>query len=146
MNRLFHAGNIVLFGFGGMILFMSYLVFQCTQNPSVMVNKNYYEQELKYQNVIDATDNTLIYNDSLTMLKSADSVVFKIPNGINHLLTQASVQVYNQSDDTKDKVINFKKNETGIYAFKLGDLSQGNYQMILSMQSDSKSYYKKFNY
>lgn len=146
MKKLTHSGNIVLIGFGVMILFMTYLVYQCTQNPSVMVSKNYYEQELKYQDVIDAKANTEAFTDSLTMMKEEGQISFRIPEAINKDLTTASVLVYNRADDKKDRNIELKKSMDGIYAVSTKDWGQGNYELKLSIQSGEKAYYKEFNY
>lgn len=146
MKKLSHPGNIILIGFGVMVLFMSYLVYQCTQNPAVMVSNNYYEQELKYQDVIDAKENTVAYNDSLTMMKEEGQISFRIPDGINKDLTTASVMVYNRADDKKDRHIELKKSLDGIYAVSTKEWGQGNYELKLSIQSGDKAYYKEFNY
>jgi|JI6StandDraft_1071083.scaffolds.fasta_scaffold770879_1 nitrogen fixation protein FixH len=146
MKKILHAGNIVLVGFGAMILFMSYLVFQCTQNPSVMVSKNYYEQELKYQDIIDASANADFHKDSLTMNKQNGEVIFQIPNSINRDMKSASLQLYNRADDKKDRKIELTKNEQGLYSVNTTEWGQGNYQLKLSIQTDTKQYYKEFNY
>ena len=146
MKKLLHPGNIVLFGFGGMVLFMCYLVYQCTQNPSIMVSKNYYEQELKYQDLIDAKSNTVEYSDSMTIAKTEGKVVFRIPLSLNNKLTGASVKLYNRADDTKDRTIDLKKNEEGLYALNTSDWGKGNYQLKLSIHAGEKQYYKEFIY
>ncbi len=146
MKKIVHPGNIILAGFGGMILFMCYLVYSCTQNPSIMVSKDYYEQELKYQDLIDARSNTAMYSDSLTMNKTEGKIVFQIPLSLNKNLTEASVELYNRVDDTKDKTIDLKINEGGIYALNTSELKNGNYKVTLSIQAGEKKYSKEFNY
>ncbi len=146
MKKISHPGNIILMGFGGMVLFMCYLVYQCTQNPSVMVSNNYYEQELKFQDLIDAKTNTLPFTDSLIMNKESHQITFQIPLSINKEITKASVQLYNRADDKKDRTINLAKNEQGIYALNTIDWGKGNYELKLSIQTGTKQYYKEFNY
>ena len=146
MKKISHPGNIILVGFGGMVLFMCYLVYQCTQNPSVMVSNNYYEQELKFQDLIDAKTNTLPFTDSLIMNKESHQITFQIPLSINKEITKASVQLYNRADDKKDRTINLAKNEQGIYALNTIDWGKGNYELKLSIQTGTKQYYKEFNY
>lgn len=98
-----HAGNLILFGFGIMVLFIAGLVYECTQNPSVMVSNNYYEQELKYQDLIDARANAQSFNDSLLLIKNQGEVLFKIPKELNGLMQNLKIELYNTSDDKKDK-------------------------------------------
>ena len=111
-----------------------------------MVSKNYYEQELKYQDLIDAKSNTVEYSDSMTIAKTEGKVVFRIPLSLNNKLTGASVKLYNRADDTKDRTIDLKKNEEGLYALNTSDWGKGNYQLKLSIHAGEKQYYKEFIY
>ncbi len=146
MKNLFHAGNVILFGFGGMIVFMSYLVYQCILNPSVMVGDNYYQKELKYQEVIDAKNNTIPFSDSLILTKQNSSIIIQIPFSINHAMTKASLLAYNQADDKKDKSIDLAQNASGIYTIDTKSWGNGNYALKLSVQSGNRDYYMEFKY
>ena len=146
MKKIMHPGNLILVGFGGMVLFMCYLVYQCTQNPSVMVSQHYYEQELVYQDLINAKTNTLPYSDSLLMNRQQNTITFQIPLSINKEITKATVLLYNRADDKKDITILLEKNNDGLYAINTSDWGQGNYELKLSIQTEGKQYYKEFNY
>lgn len=146
MKKLMHAGNIILFGFGIMVLFIAGLVYECTQNPSVMVSNTYYEQELKYQDLIDARANAQSYNDSLLLIKNQGEVLFKIPKELNGLLQNLKIELYNTSDDKKDKNFVLQKNEEGIYKVNTSTWGSGSYLLKLHFTSGSKNYYKEFNY
>ncbi len=146
MKKISHPGNIVLIGFGGLILFMCYLVYGCTQNPSVMVSKNYYEQELKYQGLIDARTNTEIYSDSILLQKQQYEIIISIPSSLNKILTSANLQLYNYSDDKKDKTIHISLHEASLYTINTTQWGKGNYQLKLSMNSGTKQYYKEFTF
>lgn len=144
MKKFIHPGNIVLAGFSAMVLFMCYLVYQCNQHPSVMVSKNYYEQEMKYQDVIDAERNANTLSEPIQMEKGRGELVFHVPKELNESVTTAHVVVYNRADDTKDRTIQFNRREDGLYSIPLSELTKGNYEMKLSVSTLSKSYYKEF--
>ena len=144
--KLLHAGNVVLIGFGFMVVFMSYLVVRCTLNPSIMVSKNYYDEELKYQDNIDARNNTVAFSDSLTLTKSSNLLQISVPATINDQLSEISLKAYNQADDTKDKLVALNKNSEGVYQVNTSTWGKGNYKLKLSMVSNHKQYYKEFNY
>jgi len=146
MKKLMHAGNLILFGFGIMVLFIAGLVYECTQNPSVMVSNNYYEQELKYQDLIDARANAQSFNDSLLLIKNQGEVLFKIPKELNGLMQNLKIELYNTSDDKKDKNFVLQKNEEGIYKVNTSTWGSGNYLLKLHFTSGAKNYYKEFNY
>jgi hypothetical protein len=135
-----------MIGFGGMILFMSYLVFRCIQNPSVMVTKNYYEAELKYQDLIDARSNALEYNDSLTMERLPTEVIFYVPYVINKNLSEAHLEVYHKSNDQNDHSITLTKNDQGLYLVTTKDWQAGSYRLKLTLHTPEKNFYKEFPY
>ncbi|HPI54945.1 MAG TPA: FixH family protein [Chitinophagaceae bacterium] len=145
MKRFAHAGNVILFGFGAMVLFMTWLVFKCTQNPSMMVNDNYYEKELKYQDVIDARVNTDAYSDSLVMSTENKVLVFRIPASLNTTMEKASLDVYNKSDSKKDQQVGLEKNNDGVYTVNTQNWAAGSYTIKLSFSSQGKAFYKEFN-
>jgi len=146
MKKLMHAGNLILIGFGIMVLFIAGLVYECTQNPSVMVSDNYYEQELKFQDLIDARANAQRFNDSLLLIKNHGEVLFKIPKELNGLLQNLKIELYNTSDDKKDKNFVLQKNEEGIYKVNTSTWGSGSYLLKLHFTSGAKNYYKEFNY
>lgn len=145
MKRLAHAGNLILVGFGIMVLFMTWLVIKCTQNPSMMVNDNYYEKELKYQEIIDARVNTNAYADSLLMSTDNKTLVFHIPASLNTTMEKANLEVYNKSDSKKDQQIGLEKNMDGVYSVNTQNWATGSYIIKLSFSSQGKSFYKEFN-
>lgn len=142
--KLLHPGTVVLIGFGGMILFMTYLVFQCTQNPSVMVNDNYYEQELVYQKTIDARNNTTLLQDEFVMNKEDQQVLFTLPTSINANLQNLDIGFYNYADNKKDKLIQFTQSQPA-YTVPLKDIAVGNYKIKLNLNAGGTKYYKEFS-
>lgn len=146
MKKFTHSGNIIMVGFGIMVLFMSWLVYQCTQNPSVMVSNAYYEDELKYQDVIDASANTVEFKDSIFLDRSNGQITIRIPAALNKQLKSASIVIYNKSDDKKDRSQALEINDEGYYPISTQDWGIGNYMLKLSMQSETKNYYKEFSY
>lgn len=146
MKRFAHAGNVILVGFGVMVLFMTWLVFKCTQNPSMMVNDNYYEKELKYQDVIDARVNTDAYSDSILMSSANKTLVFQIPTSLNGSMEKANLEVYNKSDSKKDQQVKIEKNNEGVYSVNTQNWAPGSYTVKLSFSSNGKAFYKEFNY
>ncbi len=141
-----HAGNMILLGFGGMVLFMSWLVFQCTQNPYVLVSNNYYEQELVYQDIIDAKVNAQTSNDKILFDQTGQDVVLSLQGDMKTSMTSANLKVYNKSDDKKDRMVKLEKNESGIYAVSTKDWGKGNYILKLMVYTKDKNYYQEFNF
>ena len=56
-SKLTHSGNVIMAGFGIMLLLMSFLVYKCIVQRTDMVSADYYEKELHFQENIDAKAN-----------------------------------------------------------------------------------------
>lgn len=145
MKKIFHAGNLVLMGFGAMVLFMCYLVYQCTQNPSVMVTQKYYEQELTFQDKIDATYNGSTIDEFLKFQKNDQDLCFIINDSVNNTIEHLSVDFYNMADDTKDKNMGLTKNLDGKYVIPLEKGDHGNYKIKFNFNTSDKKYYKEYS-
>jgi hypothetical protein len=111
-----------------------------------MVATNYYEQEMKYQNTIDAKENTKLYYDGITMQKEASSIKFKLPEELGSNLQSMSMVAYNKSNDKLDRKYDLVMNEQGDYVVNTSDWVSSSYKLKLSIQSGNKEYYKEFNY
>ena len=146
MKKYLHTGNLILTGFAIMLLFMSYLVFRCTQNPSIMVSNTYYEDELKYQDLIDARTNTAPFDKQIILRKETDSVTLFIPSEINKKLTKASLLLYSLTDDNKDRTIEIIKNEPGVYHLDTREWPGGAFRLKLSINTTDQRFYKEFQY
>lgn len=145
MNKVFHAGNIVLIGFGAMVLFMCYLVYQCTQNPSILVTQKYYEQELTFQDKIDAAYNGSSIDEFLQFQRNERNLSFIINDSVNNTIQKLSVDFYNMADDTKDRNMGLIKNEDGKYIIPLEDGVHGNYKIKFNFNTSDKKYYKEYS-
>lgn len=144
MKNLLHPGNIILTGFATMVLFMCYLVYQCNHHPTVLVSKNYYEQEIKYQDVINAKNNANELTEPIRMERQANHLVFQLPEEVNRDLQNADVVLYHRADDKKDQKVTLVPNGTGTYSVPLTQRMKGHYDIKVSLQTSSKSYYKEF--
>ncbi|MBL7911572.1 MAG: FixH family protein [Bacteroidia bacterium] len=131
--------TIVYIGF--VILIVS-LVFISANNKNELVSKNYYEQELAYQDRIDAVNNekqlavTINYEilDEFIVLEYLRNEIKKDFKG--------EILFFRPSDSTKDKKIELKFDQEGEQAISKNILSKGVYKMCISWKNDKKSYYK----
>jgi hypothetical protein len=55
------------------------MVYRCTQQHYDLVSSDYYAQELKYQEVIDGSNNMLALNQKITILDAGNSYTIELP-------------------------------------------------------------------
>jgi hypothetical protein len=142
MNSKFsHSGNIILAGFAMMIIFMSYLVFRCINQPAEMVNDNYYENELKYQDNINAKVNGDVYMQSFAITIHGSKIILKLPIELTNNFTSASVIFYCVSDKSADIKILLQNSSDGIYYFDASTWKKLNFIAKISIVSGGKKYF-----
>lgn len=76
-------GKGLLLTMAGFVAMMAWFLVRAAQNPEPLVTENYYEQELKYQERIDATQRALALAGTLSMEPSPDGVRLGLPSAIH---------------------------------------------------------------
>ena len=139
-SKFLHSGNIILAGFAMMIIFMSYLVFRCINQPAEMVNENYYENELKYQDNINAKHNGDVYMQSFAITIHGSKIKLTLPIELTSNFQNASVTFYCVSDKTADVKIDLNNSSNGIYYLNASSWKKLNFIAKISIESGGKKY------
>jgi hypothetical protein len=142
-HKLTHSGNVLLIGFGGMLIMMSVLVYLSMKQDVSMVSKNYYEQELVYQDKLDAMDNATSYDSLFSLTQSGTNVVLRIPASLSKNISEGSVYFYCPSNEQLDYKEKIKATATGTYSFDKDVTKDAGYLVKISFRSGDKDYYKE---
>lgn len=143
VNKFTHSGNILLAGFGGMLIMMSVLVYLAVQQDIPMVSKDYYQQELVYQHRLDAMNNTNTYDSGFSITKAGNQVILQIPAILSKGITEGSVYFYCPSIEKRDRKESLYTNNTGSYRFDTELLPGMVYIIKISFRSGGKDFYKE---
>jgi nitrogen fixation protein FixH len=136
------------FGVKITILYLSFvaliltLVFLSYGQKVELVSKDYYAQELKYQDKIDAINNTNALASSIDHKVEASSIILNINPELNSSGLSGSINFFRPSDSSKDVKIkmNFVNDQQVI---SKSALEHGTYKMQLSWTNNGKNYYKE---
>lgn len=142
MKTLRHSGNLLLLLFGIMLMLMSILVYRSATQQVSMVSKDYYEQELHYQQQLDARNNTRGLDNGFTLSHSGDSMVLQVPPDISRALTSGKALFYCPSNDKADTLVTLNSTPDGRYSFSRSLLKGRGYILKLDLNAAGKSYYK----
>lgn len=131
--------TILYLSFVGLILTLVVLSYSYDIE---LVSKDYYAQELKYQDKIDAINNANSLNGSIHHLITESSVVLSIDSAINFKDFKGEVVFFRPSDFKKDvkMKLNFINNTQTI---DLKNFEKGVYKMQLSWSSNNKQFFKE---
>lgn len=119
---------------------IGFLVFKASSQKFDLVTKDYYEQELKYQQVIDQSANTAKLSTSLIVEQSASELSISFPAEMSNKEKIIDFYLYYPADAKRDfrKSINISENE---FTQPLPEAMKGKYELKLSWEVDGVKYY-----
>lgn len=131
--------TILYLSFVGLILT---LVFMAYGHKVELVSKDYYAQELKYQDKIDAINNANAIPGCISHTVTKKEISLQINPEILTPDFKGQIYFYRPSDSSKDKKIDmlFRDKKQTI---STGELTHGTYKMQLSWTSGGKPYFRE---
>lgn len=135
-------GYKILIVYVAFVIGIMFLVFKANQQKFDLVTPNYYEAELKFQNVIDQKQRVAELSSQPKISHSVNSVSIQLPDEFLNKEVKGEVYLYCPSDASKDIKTGFTTKRGLIEMFLHKDLS-GVYDLKLSWQADGKSYYNE---
>jgi len=132
------------------ILYLSFVALIATlvvisMNQEIeLESKDYYAQELKYQEKIDALNNTNTLNSELSYERIQNSLVINFPQEQKEKITYGEILFFCTSDSEKDKKIALSINENNSQSVSLNQLQKAKYTVKISWKCNTKNYFKEF--
>ena len=134
---------IVYLSFVGLIVTL--VVISMNQEIE-LESKDYYAQELKYQEKIDALKNTNTLNSELNYERIENSLVINFPEEQKEKITNGEILFFCASDSEKDKKISLSINENNSQSISLNQLQKAKYTVKISWKCNTKNYFKEFSF
>ncbi|RYZ49028.1 MAG: hypothetical protein EOO14_21265 [Chitinophagaceae bacterium] len=133
-------GYKIFIGYSLFVIGMLFLVFKASNQSYDLVTENYYEAELKYQDVIDQKDRVANLSSPPKIQHTVNSVSVQLPQEFTGRAVQGEVYLYRPSDASKDIRQQFSTTD-GFYKLQLEAELSGMYQVKLSWQAAGKTFY-----
>jgi hypothetical protein len=122
------------------VMGMLALVYMSSMENKDLVSENYYEEEIKYQHIIDESANTASLSSEPVINRNKNIVNITFPAEFTNEKTEGDWVLYYASDKSKD--VEGKLNVVnGKYSIELPDYATGTYQLKLNWQAAEKKYY-----
>lgn len=124
--------------FGAMISFM---VYRCIQTPIDLVTKEYYKDELAYQQVIDGRKKADALSEPIRIHRQGGAVELQMPVEMKNKSVQGTVLFYNVAHAVMDRRLILKPDEEGRQSIDTEGWGKGLYQVKISWQSGGVQYF-----
>lgn len=117
------------------------MVYTAMRQTNELVEENYYDKELKYQNVINGKNNFKRFNDSILVTTTDAAIVLKLPAEAVQHLDSGTVHFLKPSAKADDKIIVLRTNNEGIQQLPKNEITPGFYMVKASWTAAGVSYY-----
>jgi nitrogen fixation protein FixH len=135
-------GHKILFVYLAFVAGILFLVFKASQEKFDLVTPNYYEAELKFQNVIDDKHRVALLSSPPKITHSVNTVQIQLPEEFFNRQVKGQVHLYRASDASKDVRADFATDKC-LAAIQLNQNLAGAYDLKLSWQADGKTFYNE---
>jgi hypothetical protein len=120
------------------ITFILSFVFRAAQTDTDLTSEDYYEQEINYQQTIDAKNNAVGLKDHFKYTQSEEFFVIEFPEEVASY-DGGKVHFYRPENADKDKTYSLEI-QNGIMAFPKTSLLAGGYHLKVSWTKSGKDY------
>ncbi len=136
----FNWGYKILLVYALFIVGIMFLAYKSTQQKFELVQKDYYADELKYQNVIDASQKAKDLGGELKTVRKGGNLIVVLPDGFKHALVKGTAHLYYAADEKRDISKSFEASN-GEFNIALLTIMNGAYTLKLDVEMDGVRYY-----
>ena len=133
-------GYKIMLGYSLFVAGIVFLVIKASSQKFDLVTKDYYEQELQYQTMIDQSANTARLSAPVTVDQTATELKIAFPQEMKEKKKSVQFYLYYPADAKKDFRKAFELNENE-FVQPLPTAMNGMYELKLSWKVDAVKYY-----
>lgn len=127
--------------YGGFALFIVGFFVVSTFNKVDLVEQNYYDKEIAYQQHIDKLQRTKAMANPLVWKREQENLILQFPK--QFISIKGSVKLYRPSDSGNDQVIQLRPDKENAQVVSLNKMDKGLWRMQVSWQVDTSGYYNE---
>lgn len=134
-------GHGLMIALGSFIIFILFLIFifPMGKQNAEMISNNYYEEELQYQDIIDAKNNAAKLEKTPTYKATSEGILISFPETIKVDEDKVNFILFRTEDsnlDVKKEVIL----QHNLFLIPAKVISKGSYTLKLKWKADKKPY------
>lgn len=135
-----HKLVIVFILFGTLI---GYLVYRSVTTNFDLVSKEYYKDELAYQQVIDGTKRAGELSSAVAVVQDNDSLVIRFPEEMKSGSIKGQAWFYYAPDMRRDRKLPLETTGNTEVKFSRSIFIPGNYTVKISWENNGEQYYSE---
>lgn len=138
-------GHKIILVIAVFIVSMLAMVFVAFQQDNEMIDDNYYEKEIHYQSLIDASHNLNEVSSADLIKQTEKAFVVTIPLKLLANFANGKIEFISNDNRKKDKILKLEPDTKGLFFINGSMLFPGSYKVRINWESSAVSYYKEQN-
>ena len=134
-------GNKLLVGFLVFAGGMSFLVYRSVKTNYELVEKDYYKNEITYQQVIDGTERAQKLNTPVQLVQEGDQVKISFPGELQGKEIEGTILFYCAYNQQHDRSYPVKLKDTLNKNIPVKELYPGAYTVKIDWSSEGRGYH-----
>ncbi|RXK62651.1 hypothetical protein ESA94_06545 [Lacibacter luteus] len=136
-------GHKVTLGFSAFVIFMFFMVYKSMHTDFQLVSKEYYKDELAYQQVIDGTKRANELSTTVSVAQSNETVTIQLPEELKGKKISGNIWLYCPTDDKKDQRLTLTADADARLQLERKTIAAGNYVLKINWTADGTAFYNE---
>jgi hypothetical protein len=132
-------GNKLVIVFVSFAALMATLVYKAVNTKFELVTKDYYKDELRYQDKIDGAANAALAG-GITLIQDNKTIILQLPGNFVATVAEGDAWFYCKTNENHDRRKPIRI-ENGRYVFDISGFAKDSYEFKLQLTSADKKYY-----
>lgn len=133
-------GHKILLAFTGFAGLIGFLVYSCMQHNFELVSKNYYNDEIAYQQLIDGSNNASKIS-TVHISQAGNAITILMPAELNGKIIKGEVWFYCPDNAANDLRLPLHVNVNGKIDIPLSMLAKTSYQVRINCTANDERFY-----
>jgi hypothetical protein len=136
-------GHKITLAFSAFVVFMFVMVYKSMKTDFQLVTKEYYKDELAYQQVIDGTNRANKLSGSVEVTQANNELIIQLPTEMKGKTISGNIWLYCSSDDKKDRRLELAVDKNGKQAINSKNMLPANYLLKVTWKAEELNYYNE---
>lgn len=138
-----HWGHKLTIAIVAFVCLMGFMVYQALHTDFQLVEKGYYNSELKYQDLIDGNQRANQLSSKPTIVKAGNRVVLQLPEEMKNTVVRGSLWFYCAYDEKMDRKFEIQTDDSARQEWDADLFEAGNYVVKIEWSSGDRNYYSE---
>ena len=137
----FNWGHKITLAFSAFVVFIFVMVYKAVKTDFQLVTKEYYKEELAYQEVIDGTNKANQLSTAVRIQQADDQLIIQLPEEMKQQTVTGSIWLYCPSEDKNDRKVVLAVDEEGRQSISTKSIAAAGYLAKIRWQANGQTYY-----